>query len=220
LHYLRKLWPWSPRFGLARFQQNYVVEGLPPFPPDHRAFAHEAGRCTGCGACDDACPILAGSTPVAADDFAGPASFVVSGARSTQQLDDLAFALDTMTGPVCAGCRACDRACPEHIPVTSLAAALQAQRRAVQAARTETLPVLATDVARLADAARALSTARAPRPAASGVPPQGDDPRSPFRSDDAGAAVVTAHGANAAGGADREGFRDDGGARSAGQKRR
>ncbi len=154
-HYLRKLWPWSPRFGLARFQQNYVVEDLPPSSPAHRALAHEPGRCTGCGACDDACPILAGTTDVAADDFAGPAAFVVAGARSAAHLDDVAFALDTLTGPVCTGCRACDRACPEHIPVTTLAAALQEQRKVVAAARAGTLPVGVNDVARLADSARA-----------------------------------------------------------------
>ena len=155
VHYVRKLWPWSPRFGLARFQENYVVEGLPPFSPDHRAFAHEAGRCTGCGACDDACPILAGTTAVAAVDFCGPAALVVSGARSATHLDDVGFALDVLTGPGCAACRACDRACPERVPVTALAAALDEQRKVVVAARAGALPVLADDVARLADAARA-----------------------------------------------------------------
>jgi ferredoxin len=154
LHYLRKLWPWSPRFGLARFQQNYVVEGLPPFTPAQRALAHEPGRCTGCGACDDVCPILAGTTDVDSADFIGPHAFVVAGARSGPHLDDIGFALDTLTGPVCSGCRACDRACPESIPVTRLASMLQSQRRVVADARTGTMPVRDADVAGLSAAAR------------------------------------------------------------------
>jgi ferredoxin len=158
-HFLRKLWPWAPRFGLERFEANYVAEGLPPFSPEHRSLAAEAGRCTACGACDEACPILAGRTTVAEDAFAGPQAFIVAGARSSPHLDDLVAALDTLTGPVCAGCRTCDRVCPESIPIAALAAALQGQRHAVTAARSGTLPVVAADVPLRAAAARALSTA-------------------------------------------------------------
>jgi ferredoxin len=166
LHYVRKLWPWSPRFGLARFQQNYVVEGLPPFSPEHRALAHEAGRCTSCGACDDVCPILAGATPIAADSFSGPHAFVVAGARSGPHLDDTGFALDALNGPVCAACRACDRACPESIPIAALAAHLQAQRQVVIAARAGALPIAGKDVAQRAAAARGLTGSRATSPLA------------------------------------------------------
>jgi ferredoxin len=166
LHYVRKLWPWSPRFGLARFQQNYVVEGLPPFSPEHRAMAHEAGRCTGCGACDDVCPILAGTTVLDAASFSGPQAFVVAGARSGPHLDDAGFALDTLNGPVCAACRACDRACPESIPLAALAAHLQAQRQVVIAARAGALPIAGDDVAPRAAAARGLTGSRATSPLA------------------------------------------------------
>jgi ferredoxin len=158
VHYARKLWPWSPRFGLARFQENYVVEGLPPFSPAHRALAHEPGRCTGCGACDDVCPILAGNTDVVADEFCGPHAFVVAGARSAPHLDDVGFALDTLTGRVCTACRACDRACPEAIAITTIAAALQDQRKVVAAARAGALPIAGGDVMRLSDEARGRPT--------------------------------------------------------------
>jgi formate hydrogenlyase subunit 6/NADH:ubiquinone oxidoreductase subunit I len=154
LHFLRKAWPWSPRFGLSRFQQNYVVEELPPFTPAHRARGHEAGRCTGCGVCDDVCPIVAGCAPIPADTFMGPHAFVVAGARSSPHLADIAVALDTLTGSFCTTCRACDRACPEAIPVTAVAALLQGQRKAIETARHGTMPVQKADVPALAAAAR------------------------------------------------------------------
>lgn len=142
VHYVRKLWPWSPRFGLLRFQQNYVTEGLAPVPPAHRShLATVAGQCTGCGVCDDVCPILRGTTTVPATDFMGPRAFVVAGARASNQLGDLELALATLQSPVCRDCRACDAACPELIPITSLASALAAQHAVVAAARAGTMPL-------------------------------------------------------------------------------
>lgn len=134
LHALRKLWPWSPRFGLLRFQENYVVEGLAPATaPDRATLAMSAGRCTTCGACDDACPILRGArADVVAGDFMGPRAFVLAGARATTQLEDLGGSLDVLAGAGCQGCRACDVACPEVIPITALAMSLLAQRQVVR----------------------------------------------------------------------------------------
>jgi succinate dehydrogenase/fumarate reductase-like Fe-S protein len=137
LHGLRRLWPWSPRYGLRRFQENYVLEGLAPTTPHDRAtLAMSAGRCTACGLCDDACPILRGARPdVAAADFMGPQAFVLAGARATPQLEDLGGTLDVLADDGCQGCRACDRACPEVIPITALAVALSAQRQVVRDAQ-------------------------------------------------------------------------------------
>ena len=170
VHYLRRLWPWSPRYGLLRFQQNYIVESLPPATLAHRDLAATPGRCTGCGSCDDVCPILAGSTDVRAGDFGGPHAFVVAGARAATHLDDVAVALDTLTGPVCAGCNACDRACPERIPILALAASLQAQRRVVDAARKGRMPIAADAVPGLATAARAQAQMLLSDPAAAPSP--------------------------------------------------
>jgi len=145
-HFLRKLWPWSERFGVVRFQENYVVEGLAPMPGvQRRTLAHEPGRCTGCGVCDDVCPILTGtSTATSAGDrdFAGPRAFVVAGARASHLLADVQSTLDVLASPVCQGCRACDVACPEVIPITALAVALAAQHQVVLAARAGTMPIL------------------------------------------------------------------------------
>jgi ferredoxin len=154
VHVVRRLWPWSPRYGLARFQHNYVVEHLPPATAEHRALAETPGRCTGCGACDDVCPILGGTAGIDADAFGGPHAFVVAGARASTNLDDIAGALDTLTGPTCAACGACDRTCPEEIPIRALAASLHAQRLVVDDARRGRLPIAAGDVAARASAAR------------------------------------------------------------------
>ena len=147
VHYLKKLWPWSPRYGLVRFQENYVVDALPPASPSFRAdLAAQPGRCTGCGACDDVCPILAGETAVDDGDFMGPRAFVLAGARAAPHLDDQAETLAIMTGPVCHGCRKCDEVCPEVIPITTLADALNRQRAEVHAARAGKVPILPADV--------------------------------------------------------------------------
>jgi ferredoxin len=175
VHFARRLWPWAPRYGLVRFQQNYVVEHLPPATPEHRALATSPGRCTGCGACDERCPILAGTTPVAADDFGGPQAFVVAGARSSTNLDDIGFALDTLVGPVCTACRACDATCPELIPITRLAASLHAQRAVVDDARRGRVPLLGPEVAARAAAARPATSSPA-LPASSSTSSQSKEP--------------------------------------------
>ncbi len=145
VHYVRALWPWAPRFGLVRFQENYVVEGLPPATPAFRALAHQPGRCTVCGLCDAACPILHTDHGAKAD-FLGPMGFVVGGARAAPYLDDVGDALALLCSPTCTECRACELACPEAIPILGLAAALQAQRDVVSLAKKGKVPILPADI--------------------------------------------------------------------------
>jgi formate hydrogenlyase subunit 6/NADH:ubiquinone oxidoreductase subunit I len=150
VHLAKKLWPWAPRFGFARFQQNYVGEGLPPSTAAFRTLAHEPGRCTSCGQCDVICPILRGTLDAGADAhaFLGPMAFVLSGTRAAPHLDDVAATLRVLNGPACGGCRACDATCPERIPIAALAAAHEGLRGLVEVARSGALP--------LTDAKRAL----------------------------------------------------------------
>lgn len=141
VHYGSKLWPWRPRFGLQRFQENYVHEGLPPATPAFRAIAHQPGRCTQCGVCDEVCPVLRadGDAPESAQAdtsrFLGPMAFVASGARAAPHFPDIEDALAVLTSDSCGACRACDAACPERIPILALAGCFEEQRRVVEDAR-------------------------------------------------------------------------------------
>ncbi len=118
VHYARFLWPWSPRFGLARFVSNYVPEGLPWATERSRELGHEPGRCTLCGACDDACPLL---LTLPAHEFLGPMTMVSSAARAAQHFADARRTFETLTAPTCVECRQCEEACPEDIPILALA---------------------------------------------------------------------------------------------------
>ena len=141
VHMLRKLWPWAPRYGLRRFQENYVVEGLPPAEATTRALQPQPGRCTSCGACDDVCPILRRQTEIPAGDFLGPMGFVLAGARGAPHFADISDSLAIFQGPVCAGCGRCDAACPEGIPILRLASEAAAQLKIIEQARKGVLPL-------------------------------------------------------------------------------
>lgn len=132
VHYARKLWPWSPRYGLERFVSNYVPEGLPWATERTRALAHEPGRCTLCGACDDACPLL---RELPRHAFLGPLSMVASAARAAPHFEDAADTFRKMAEPGCAGCRACEQACPEDIPLLAIAEDALAQLHIIEEAR-------------------------------------------------------------------------------------
>lgn len=132
LHYLRKLWPWRERFGLERFRQNYVHEGLPPATETVRSLAHQPGRCTMCGLCDEVCPLM-DTLPIEA--FLGPMTFVISGARAAPHFGDVETTLRTLVGSTCQACRRCEDMCPEQIPITRLAEAMLGQLTTIEAAK-------------------------------------------------------------------------------------
>ena len=132
VHYVKWLWPWRRRYGLERFQENYVHEGLPPASEAMRELSAEPGRCTLCGVCDDVCPLVGKLSPA---EFIGPMAFVASGARAAPHFADVESTLRTLLGPTCSSCRACDIACPERIPVTRLAEVLLGQLATIESAK-------------------------------------------------------------------------------------
>ena len=117
LHYLKKLWPWFPKAGFEQFKKNYVLEGLPIYSSAFRKIAYEPGRCIVCGLCDAACPILQAKEP----NFLGPMRLVVSAMRggplSQYAINEFAF----LGQQDCVSCQACEKACPEQIPILKLA---------------------------------------------------------------------------------------------------
>ncbi|MFZ9888781.1 MAG: 4Fe-4S dicluster domain-containing protein [Myxococcota bacterium] len=128
VHYLRFLSPFRARYGLPRFVSNYVVEGLPWATLEGRALAAEPGRCTACGQCDEVCPlVLAPQKP----PFQGPQAMISCAARAAPHFEDAAEMFKTMTQASCLGCRACERACPERIPLLEVASSCLAQLETV-----------------------------------------------------------------------------------------
>lgn len=124
LHYLKKLMPWPAKKGIAAFEANYLEEGLARYSVKHRKLAPKAGNCTGCAQCDAACPILAsGETK----SFLGPMRFVASGLRGGPLVEDIASSVDVLMSESCLSCNACERACPEDIPILELARFTQDQ---------------------------------------------------------------------------------------------
>ncbi len=136
-HYARKLWPWATRYGVDRFRENYVHEGLPQATPAMRLLAIQPGRCTQCGVCDNVCPLLHDDAlrERTAPTFLGPMTFTASGARAAPHFDDLQETLTAMIGPVCQSCRRCDTVCPERIPILALAGHFEEQRLVIVAAK-------------------------------------------------------------------------------------
>lgn len=118
VHYLKKLWPLRKRYGYERFVNNYVAEGFPSYSSSFRAIAHKPSRCTTCGMCEIVCPILKTKEH---PDFIGPMRMVVSGMRGGPTLFDVESSLKVLASPDCILCNACERACPEQIPILSLA---------------------------------------------------------------------------------------------------
>ena len=117
-HLLLKLWPWRQRYGLQRFVDNYVHEGLPAANARYRLYAHESGRCTSCGDCDQICPLL---LKTSTKHFSGPMEFILCGTRAAPHLRDIRSTLELLVGPECAECGQCVAHCPEEIPILKLA---------------------------------------------------------------------------------------------------
>lgn len=144
-HWLLKLWPWSEHYGFQRFQENYVAEGLPPTSAAFRLLAHEPGRCTSCGMCDEVCPILRGTLEAeqrpSQGAFLGPMTFVQAGARAAPHLEDIKDTLATLNAGACTTCRLCDATCPERIPIAKLAVVFEEQRVVIERAKQGQLPI-------------------------------------------------------------------------------
>ena len=132
VHFLRKLNPMHEGFGLARFDKNYVHEGLPPIAPSSISIAHYSGQCTVCGECDYVCPLM-NTQP--RHVFIGPMAMVISGSRASPHFDDLRSSLEMMGSSVCTDCNACSQSCPEGIPILDLSSGMRSQLQVIDQAK-------------------------------------------------------------------------------------
>ena len=118
VHYLRL--PFKKRSGLLEFQKNYVAAGLSAAPKDRaeHLLLQTPGHCTACGKCDARCPLLVDDE---AREFSGPQSFILAACRGTHDPASRQNQLKFLLSSTCQSCQACERACPEAIPILALA---------------------------------------------------------------------------------------------------
>jgi succinate dehydrogenase/fumarate reductase-like Fe-S protein len=114
LHLLK--WPFSRFFkkGQKQFFQNYAAElnWVPNI--EFAALSHEPSRCMACGLCDAVCPLIGAN-------FTGPMQLVLGVMQGGERLKAAKAELSVLSDSACADCRACDKACPVQIPITTLA---------------------------------------------------------------------------------------------------
>jgi len=101
----------------ALFLRSYADDGLRPHAPDRSALQRAAEPCLVCGLCSEACA-RAGGAPAL-----DPRDAVLAGARLAIDVRRLALA---DTGHGCSACRACEPACPVHIPIAAIQSSLEA----------------------------------------------------------------------------------------------
>jgi ferredoxin len=110
---------------IARFFANYGADGFRAHDAAAAGLQLEAEACLVCGLCSVACARAGGAPPL------DPRDAVVASARLAIDWTRLGFAQPFTREAVsaCAGCRACDRACPAEIPVHRIVDGLAALRR-------------------------------------------------------------------------------------------
>jgi peptide/nickel transport system substrate-binding protein len=118
VHVVRSLW--RRRRGEEVFRENFEPEGLLGLSAQEGVLLARGQQCTGCRACDVVCPGLEATTGARI----GPAQIVSTYVRDMSTFADLAPHVGTVAAQ-CAGCRACEAACPEAVPIMDLVGLLE-----------------------------------------------------------------------------------------------
>jgi Fe-S oxidoreductase len=132
--------------ALATYRQQYGQDGYVELPGPDTAVHVKGGACTSCGLCLTSCPAFHADLGMEGNTL--PYSLAKSLSRSPTEMwaaSDIVW--------FCAGCRRCEQACPESIPISSIAASArglafssgqglvpQSHRRAVDNIRTKLNP--------------------------------------------------------------------------------
>lgn len=106
--------------GYDQFIENYRADRIAPFSERERDRLSEFSRCIACGLCDPVCPSLrAGGR----SHFAGPMDLAMCVSRDPTELG---LSPDPFRSVLC---EACDRACPESVPVAELVTYMRRKAR-------------------------------------------------------------------------------------------
>ncbi len=123
--YLLK-WPFKRGGGYRQFLEQYLPDRLLPLSSSDKTWLIRFSQCLNCGLCDAACPALRTS---AREVFPGPSYLLTTFSRSIP--DFPAVRLDSH---ICEGCDACQRICPNHVPVKEALEFIEAKARELRVA--------------------------------------------------------------------------------------
>ena len=116
---LRKL---APRpSASARFAEAYFGEGCVPTRVEDREVVLAAAACTGCGLCEPRCPL--GARAAASVGALGLQSLFRLHSRHLGELRGAQGLLAACAA--CTGCESCDDACPQGVPISTIARRLR-----------------------------------------------------------------------------------------------
>ena len=121
-HVLRQLFVRRRGDPVAQFLAHYGPDGVRAPDLAARALALDASRCLVCGICSIECARVGGAPPL------DPRDAVIAASRLEIDILREGLAGTLARGAACAGCDACSRVCPAHIPIARVQDRLTALR--------------------------------------------------------------------------------------------
>jgi succinate dehydrogenase/fumarate reductase-like Fe-S protein len=107
---------------VAQFLAHYGEDGVRAPDLAARALALDASRCVVCGLCSLECARVGGAPPI------DPRDAVIATSRLEADILREGLAGELARAAACAGCDACSRVCPAHIPIARVQERLAALR--------------------------------------------------------------------------------------------
>lgn len=120
LHVVRKYVLRMKSPGLTAFAENYRDDRVTPFSAWERERHAAFSKCIACGLCDPVCPSLRAA---GREKFTGPMDLAVCVSRDPTESG---FSPDPFRSLLC---EACDRACPESVPVSEIISNMRRKAR-------------------------------------------------------------------------------------------
>jgi len=121
-HMLRQLFVRRRGDPVAQFLAHYGPDGVRAPDLAARALALDASHCLVCGLCSLECARVGGAPPL------DPRDAVIAASRLETDILREGLGGELGRGAACAGCDACSRVCPAHIPIARVQERLAALR--------------------------------------------------------------------------------------------